>query len=122
VKDRNKKGAELLERVGLGERLNHKPDELSGGQRQRVAIARALANGPSIILADEPTGNLDMATGRDIIDLLKEMNRENNVTVISATHDLKMIDVSDRIIHIRDGLVERIQSRAELDVRVGALH
>ncbi|HIE30370.1 TPA: ABC transporter ATP-binding protein [Candidatus Poribacteria bacterium] len=122
VKERNEKGAKLLERVGLGERLHHKPDELSGGQRQRVAIARALANGPSIILADEPTGNLDMKTGHDIINLLKEMNRENNVTVISATHDLKMIDVSDRIIYIRDGLVERIRSRDEIDMRVGAIH
>ena len=122
VKDRNEKGAKLLERVGLGERLHHKPDELSGGQRQRVAIARALANGPSIILADEPTGNLDMNTGRDIINLLKEMNKEQNVTVISATHDLKMIDVSDRIIYIRDGLVERIRSRDEINVRVGAVH
>jgi putative ABC transport system ATP-binding protein len=122
VKERNEKGAKLLERVGLGERLHHKPDELSGGQRQRVAIARALANGPSIILADEPTGNLDMQTGHDIISLLKEMNQENNVTVISATHDLKMIDVSDRIIYIRDGLVERIRARDEMDLRVGALH
>jgi len=122
MKDRNEKGSKLLERVGLGERLHHKPDELSGGQRQRVAIARALANGPSIILADEPTGNLDMATGRDIINLLKEMNEEDNVTVISATHDLKMIDVSDRIIYIRDGLVEQIKSRDEMDIRVGTLH
>ena len=122
VKDRNEKGAKLLERVGLGERLHHKPDELSGGQRQRVAIARALANGPSIILADEPTGNLDMTTGHDIISLLREMNQEQNVTIISATHDLKMIDVSDRIIYIRDGLVERIRLRDEIEMRVGTIH
>jgi putative ABC transport system ATP-binding protein len=122
VKERNEKGAKLLERVGLGERLHHKPDELSGGQRQRVAIARALANGPSIILADEPTGNLDMTTGHDIISLLREMNKEQNVTIISATHDLKMIDVSDRIIYIRDGLVERIRLRDEIDMRVGKIH
>jgi len=122
AKERNEKGAKLLERVGLGERLHHKPDELSGGQRQRVAIARALANGPSIILADEPTGNLDMTTGHDIISLLREMNQEQNVTIISATHDLKMIDVSDRIIYIRDGLVERIRLRDEIEMRVGTIH
>ena len=121
AKERNEKGTQLLEQVGLGDRLRHKPDELSGGQRQRVAIARAFANGPSIILADEPTGNLDMNTGHEIIDILKGMNENRNVTVISATHDLKMIDVSDRIIYIRDGLVEQIKSRDEMDVRVGAV-
>jgi len=121
VKERNEKGAQLLDGVGLGDRLHHKPDELSGGQRQRVAIARALANGPSIVLADEPTGNLDMTTGREIIDMLKKMNIENNVTIISATHDTKMIDVSDRIVYIRDGLVERIRARDEIDVRVAGV-
>lgn len=121
VKERKAKGAKLLEAVGLGDRLHHKPDELSGGQRQRVAIARALANGPSIILADEPTGNLDMTTGREIIDMLKQMNLENNVTIISATHDTKMIDVSDRIVYIRDGLVERIRTRDEIEVRVASV-
>ncbi len=121
AKERNEKGTQLLEQVGLGDRLRHKPDELSGGQRQRVAIARAFANGPSIILADEPTGNLDMNTGHEIIGILKGMNEDRNVTVISATHDLKMIDVSDRIIYIRDGLVEQIKSRDEMDVRVGAV-
>jgi len=119
AKERNEKGAQLLEDVGLADRLHHKPDELSGGQRQRVAIARALANGPSIILADEPTGNLDMTTGREIIDMLKKMNVEQNVTIFSATHDTKMIDVSDRIVYIRDGLVERIKTRDEIEVRVG---
>ena len=102
VKERNVKGEELLERVGLGERVHHLPDELSGGQRQRVAIARALANDPNIILADEPTANLDMTIGREIITLVKRLNTENNVTIISATHDLKMLDVSDRIVDIRD--------------------
>ena len=102
VKERNVKGEELLERVGLGERVHHLPDELSGGQRQRVAIARALANHPNIILADEPTANLDMTIGREIITLVKRLNTENNVTIISATHDLKMLDVSDRIVDIRD--------------------
>ena len=91
VKERNVKGEELLERVGLGERVHHLPDELSGGQRQRVAIARALANDPNIILADEPTANLDMTIGREIITLVKHLNTENNVTIISATHDLKCL-------------------------------
>ena len=119
--DRRKKGLELLEKVGLGDRADHKPDELSGGQRQRVAIARSLANGPSIILADEPTGNLDLKTGRDIIDLLKEMNVNENVTIISATHDLKMLDVSDRVVYIRDGMVEQIKNRDELEIEIGTV-
>ncbi|MCZ6678547.1 MAG: ABC transporter ATP-binding protein [Candidatus Poribacteria bacterium] len=118
-RDRNKKGAELLELVGLGDRIHHRPDELSGGQRQRVAIARALANGPSLILADEPTANLDTVTGREIIDLIKSLNVQQGVTVISATHDLKMLDVSDRIVDIRDGLVERIRGREEIEIQVG---
>lgn len=118
-KDRNKKAEELLDKVGLGDRMYHLPDELSGGQRQRVAIARALANDPSIILADEPTANLDTVTGREIIDLIKQLNTEDGVTVISATHDLKMLDVSDRIVDIRDGLVERIRNRDEIEIEVG---
>ena len=100
-RDRNKKGEELLNLVGLGDRTHHRPDELSGGQRQRVAIARAFANDPTIILADEPTANLDTITGREIIDLIRDLNRGKGVTVISATHDLKMLDVSDRIVDIR---------------------
>jgi len=119
--ERKEKATELLASVGLGDRLDHKPDELSGGQRQRVATARALANDPSIILADEPTGNLDMTTGREIIMLIKELNEKNNVTVITATHDLKMIDVSDRVVDIRDGKIDRIRKRDELDLRVGSV-
>ena len=99
--------------------MYHLPDELSGGQCQRVAIARALANDPSIILADEPTANLDTITGREIIDLIKRLNEEQGVTVISATHDLKMLDVSDRIVDIRDGLVERVRNRDEIEIEVG---
>jgi putative ABC transport system ATP-binding protein len=113
------RGQMLLDLVGLGGRLHHKPFELSGGQQQRVAVARALANSPAIILADEPTGNLDLQTGKEIIDLLKELNAESGVTIISATHDLKMIDASDRIVHIRDGEVERIEMRADIDLKIG---
>jgi len=109
----------LLETVGLGDRLHHKPFELSGGQQQRVAIARALANDPAIILADEPTGNLDLRTGKEIINLLRQMNKEKKVSIITATHDLKMLDVSDRVIWIRDGMIERIEDRENLDIRVG---
>lgn len=119
--DAIEKGVKLLELVGLGARLHHKPSELSGGQQQRVAIARALANDPAIILADEPTGNLDLRTGKEIITLLKKMNVENGVTVISATHDLKMVDISDRIVWIRDGKIERIEDRSEITIEVGAM-
>jgi putative ABC transport system ATP-binding protein len=121
TQDAMDKAAGLLELVGLGERIRHKPLELSGGQQQRVACARALANDPAIILADEPTGNLDLKTGKEIISLLRRLNKEQDVTIISATHDLKMLDVSDRIIWIRDGRVDRIENRADLDLAVGAL-
>ncbi|WP_449462641.1 ABC transporter ATP-binding protein [Tardisphaera miroshnichenkoae] len=115
--EREKKARELLERVGLGERLFHKPTELSGGQQQRVAIARALANDPALILADEPTGNLDLSTGLEIIDLLKQLNREKGVTIMTATHDLKLLEVADRILWLRDGKIERIEERAEVGVQ-----
>jgi putative ABC transport system ATP-binding protein len=114
--ERRDRAMELLKRVGLAERWNHKPFELSGGQQQRVAIARALANDPAIVLADEPTGNLDLRTGKEIIELLKELNEEKGVTIISATHDLKMIDVSDRVIWIRDGQISRIEDRSKIRV------
>ena len=115
------KGMELLKKVGLGDRHDHKPTELSGGQQQRVAIARAFANDPAIILADEPTGNLDLKTGKSIITLLKGMNVEKKVTVISATHDLKMLDVSDRVVWIRDGKLERIEEREDIDIKIGQM-
>ncbi len=103
---------ELLEKVGLAHRRHHRPAELSGGQQQRVAIARALANSPAIVLADEPTGNLDLKTGKEIIDLLRSLNQDEGVTIISATHDLKMIDVSDRVFHIRDGKLADVEERS----------
>jgi putative ABC transport system ATP-binding protein len=119
--DALEKGMKLLTMVGLGERYHHKPTELSGGQQQRVAIARAFANDPAIILADEPTGNLDLRTGKEIISLLKEMNLDRNVTIITATHDLKMIDVSDRVVWIRDGKIERVEHRSDIQVNVGTM-
>jgi putative ABC transport system ATP-binding protein len=115
------KAVDLLTIVGLGDRIQHKPLELSGGQQQRVAIARALANDPAIVLADEPTGNLDLNTGREIINLLKRLNEENGVTIISATHDLKMLDVSDRIFWIRDGRIDKVGARADIELEVGIL-
>ncbi|MCK4591173.1 MAG: ABC transporter ATP-binding protein [Candidatus Latescibacteria bacterium] len=115
------KAAALLTRVGLGERILHKPSELSGGQQQRVAVARAMANDPAILLADEPTGNLDLTTGREIIELLREMSKESGVTIISATHDMKMLDVSDRVVWLRDGKVERIERREDIEISVGTI-
>jgi putative ABC transport system ATP-binding protein len=115
------KGMQLLDLVGLGDRFSHKPFELSGGQQQRVAVARALANDPAIILADEPTGNLDLTTGEEIIALLKSLSQERGVTVISATHDFKMLNVSDRVIWIRDGRVDKIENREELSISVGQI-
>jgi len=104
--NRVKKATDLLNLVGLGDRSHHRPTELSAGQQQRVALARALANDPALVLADEPTGNLDLNTGHEIIIMLRKLSEEKGVTIIAATHDRKMIDVSDRIIMIRDGKIE----------------
>ncbi len=117
--DAAERSKEVLRRVGLGDRIDHKPDELSGGQQQRVAIARALANDPAIILADEPTANLDLHTGEEIINLLAGLSKELGVTVVSATHDHKMLAASDRILWIEDGAVDRLERREDLDIRVG---
>lgn len=111
----------VLARVGLAERVLHRPDELSGGQQQRVAVARALVNNPSIILADEPTANLDLNTGKDIITLLRTLSKEDGVTVISATHDHQMLAISDRILWIKDGGIERVERREDLDIRAGTV-
>jgi putative ABC transport system ATP-binding protein len=116
-----RRASDVLTRVGLGHRLTHRPDELSGGQQQRVAIARALANKPSIILADEPTGNLDLHTGEEIIALLKQLSHEDGVTVITATHDHKMLAASDRILWIKDGGVDRLDRRENVNIRLGAV-
>ena len=119
--DAREKAAHVLGLVGLGERLKHKPPQLSGGQQQRVACARALANDPAILLADEPTANLDAHTGEEIIYLLKDLCAQNGVTVVTATHDMKMLSVSDRVVWVRDGVCDRIERREDLDIQVGGI-
>lgn len=105
-KDRKKRAGELLEMVGLKDRVKHRPTELSGGEAQRVAIARALANDPEIILADEPTGNLDSSTSVEIVDILLKLNKQKGKTVIMVTHDEEVAKkVSDRLIRLKDGMV-----------------
>lgn len=115
------RASEKLKLVGLGERLHHKPFELSGGQMQRVAIARAVANDPDLILADEPTGNLDLKTGQEIIELLLRMQAESGVTIVTNTHDHKMLGVSDRVVDLRDGQVERVRRREEIKIQEGSI-
>ena len=104
--ERQEKARRALERVEMKARMNHKPSELSGGERQRVAIARALVNEPSLLLADEPTGNLDSRTGREILNLFHRIHEQGN-TIIMVTHDREVADQAQRIIHIRDGRIER---------------
>jgi lipoprotein-releasing system ATP-binding protein len=100
------RGAELLERVGLGHRLKHKPRELSGGEMQRAAIARALVNHPRVLLADEPTGNLDADTGADIVRLLRDLNRLDGLTIVMVTHNLELVGETDRVVRLVSGRVE----------------
>jgi putative ABC transport system ATP-binding protein len=105
-RNRKEVAREALEAVGLGDRISHRPNELSGGQMQRVAIARALVNHPAIIMADEPTGNLDTKSGDEIMSLLKKLNKERGTTLIIVTHDPEVAEQTDRIISIRDGRIE----------------
>ncbi|MDD5678855.1 MAG: ABC transporter ATP-binding protein [Kiritimatiellae bacterium] len=117
----NADAAKVLEQVGLGHRLHHLPAQLSGGQQQRVAIARAIVNRPEVILADEPTGNLDLRTGEEIIKLLGQMKSELNITVIAATHDMKMLSASDTVVWISDGNIQRAARRDEIKIDVGTI-
>jgi putative ABC transport system ATP-binding protein len=106
-RQRHKLSRESLELVGLGERLHHKPNELSGGQQQRVAIARALVNEPALILADEPTGNLDSKTSVEIMELFQRLNVEKGITIVFVTHNVETADYCNRVVHVRDGKIER---------------
>jgi putative ABC transport system ATP-binding protein len=106
--ERNERAAELLADVGLGDRLDHRPNELSGGQRQRVAIARALANDPALLLADEPTGNLDSETGERIMDLFADLSERGN-TILMVTHERPIAEHAERIVHLLDGEIEDVE-------------
>jgi putative ABC transport system ATP-binding protein len=105
--ERRKRAEALLRHLGLGERLGMRPNQLSGGEQQRVAIARALVNEPTLILADEPTGNLDTKSGDEVIKFFKAISKERNVTIVMVTHNLDIVKHCDRVIHIRDGRIER---------------
>ncbi|HAV64496.1 MAG TPA: ABC transporter [Verrucomicrobiales bacterium] len=116
------KGRHLLERVGLGDRMNHRPTELSGGEQQRVAIARALVNDPALVLADEPTGNLDSVTGEGIIRLLCDLRAERDATLIIATHDARVAEAAPRVVELVDGSIDgtAVQGRAGPEFRIDA--
>mgnify|MGYP000544756536 CR=1 FL=1 len=104
--DRRERAVDLLERVGLGDRLDHAPDQLSGGQRQRVAIARALVNEPQILLADEPTGNLDQDTAATILEEITRLKEDENIAVVAVTHDEQLMEYADRVVELVDGVIK----------------
>jgi ABC-type lipoprotein export system ATPase subunit len=114
-KDQDDRARDLLKTVGLGDRLHHRPDELSGGEQQRVAVARALANGPSVILADEPTGDLDSKSAKRLMDLIKELRKDKKVTFVVVTHDPIVIAQCDRAYAVRDGKVTHELTSKELE-------
>jgi len=110
LRERGRRAGELLERVGLAKRAHHRPSELSGGEQQRIALARALANEPSLILADEPTGNLDSETGREILELLRDLNEQGGVTVVLATHNPEAARYARRVVRLKDGSLAEPES------------
>ena len=105
TRGRNTRAIESLEAVGLGDRIHHRPNELSGGQQQRVAIARALVNDPAILMADEPTGNLDSKSGKEIMELILGLNREKGTTILIVTHDPKIAEQTQRVVRLMDGMI-----------------
>jgi ABC-type lipoprotein export system ATPase subunit len=121
-RDCRKRAQRLLERVGLGDRLDHEPSQLSGGQQQRVAIARSLVSAPSLLLADEPTGNLDSKTSVEILRMFQQLNAEEGITVILVTHDGGVAHYAKRVIHIKDGLIESGAFGAEGNGRAAGAH
>ena len=105
--ERHRQAADMLERVGLGDRVNYYPANLSGGQKQRVAIARALASRPKIVLADEPTAALDKKTGRDVVDIMHDLAKQQECTILLVTHDNRILDIADRIVYMEDGRLSK---------------
>ena len=120
LKERQKKATEALEKVGLGNRTDHRPNEISGGQKQRVAIARAIVNDPAVILADEPTGNLDSKTTEDIIRIFQELNRDGS-TIIMVTHEPEVAEYTKKIVHLRDGKIGKEEKIAPKSL-IGGVH
>ena len=116
-----RRGMGLLELVGLEDRWQHRPIEMSGGQQQRVAIARSMCNNPKILLCDEPTANLDLKTGQNILDILQRINKDRGVTIVCSTHDHRLLNVSDRIMWVRDGRIERVERREDIDIQLGSI-
>ena len=113
TQEMHQKSIEMLEIVGLGERLNYYPDDLSGGQKQRVAIARALVNQPKIVLADEPTAALDKKTGRDVVNIMQKLAKEQGCTILMVTHDNRILDIADRIVYMEDGKLAPLPASME---------
>lgn len=111
------KSEAMLQAVGLGERINYYPEDLSGGQKQRVAIARALVNQPKMVLADEPTAALDKKSGRDVVELMQGLAKEQGCTILMVTHDNRILDIADRIVHMEDGKLARDANRAAAAVQ-----
>lgn len=114
IQEMHQKSMEILEIVGLGNRVNYYPDDLSGGQKQRVAIARALVNQPSIVLADEPTAALDKKTGRDVVDIMQKLAKEQGCTILLVTHDNRILDIADRIVYMEDGKLAPLPESMEV--------